>query len=222
LKFPGRGEKDVHLRKGERKMARKSSLWLIVLVSVISMGLVASGCAKKQMVKEEATGKPAMQAKKEEAKPQASQALEKPKEQASRPAAMAPVVKPKEETMPKEPAKPAEKPFDLTGSRIQFAFDDYSLSGKSEDRLNKVAEWLKKNPDTKIQVQGYTCDIGTDEYNMALGEERAESAEKYLERMGVDSNRLSRISYGKERPRVPNTDEANRSLNRRDEFVMLK
>lgn len=200
-------------------MARKSSLWLIVLISVVAMGLVASGCAKKQMMREEVAGKPAMEAKKEEVKPQA---VEKPKKEASRPPAMAPAMKPKEETMPKEAAKPEEKPFDLAGSRIQFAFDDYSLSIKSENRLNKVAEWLKTNPDTKVQIQGYTCDIGTDEYNLALGEERAESAEKYLERMGVNSNRLSRISYGKERPRVPNTDEENRSLNRRDEFVMLK
>jgi peptidoglycan-associated lipoprotein len=174
------------------------------------------------MMREEMAGKPAMETKKEEAKPQAPQALEKPKEEASLPTAMAPAEKPKEETMPKEAAKPVENPFDLAGSRIQFAFDDYSLSSKSEDRLNRVAEWLKKNPDTKVQIQGYTCDIGTDEYNLALGEERAESAEKYLERMGVDSNRLSRISYGKERPMLPNSDEENRSLNRRDEFVMLK
>ena len=153
------------------------------------------------MVKEEMAGKPAMEAKKEEAKPQAPAAMEKPKEEASKPA-----LKPKEETLPKEaPAKPLGKPFDLAGSRIQFAFDAYSLSTQSEGRLNKVAEWLKKNPDTMIQIQKYTCDIGTDEYNVGLGDERAESAEKYLERMGVDSNSLSRISYGKERPRVPNT-----------------
>lgn len=198
-------------------MRRKSSVQLIVLIFIAAIALVASGCAKKQMVKEEMAGKPAMEAKKEEAKPQAPAAMEQPKEEASKPA-----LKPKEETLPKEAAKPVEKPFDLAGSRIQFAFDDYSLSSQSEGRLKKVAGWLKKNPDTKIQIQGYTCDIGTDEYNLALGDERAESAEKYLERMGVDSNRLSRISYGKERPRVPNTDEENRSMNRRDEFVMLK
>jgi len=208
-------------------MAKKSSLWFIILISVVAMGLVASGCAKKQMMKEDMAGKPAMEAKKEEAKPQAPQALEKPqppKEEASKPTAMAPAVKPKEENMPKEETmrKEAAKPFDLAGSRIQFAFDDYNLSVQSEDRLNQIAEWMKKNPGTKIQIQGYTCDIGTDEYNLALGEERAESAMKYLERLGVDSNRLSRISYGEEKPRVPNTDEENRSLNRRDEFVMLK
>ncbi len=203
-------------------MARKLSIQLIVLVFIAAIALVASGCAKKQMVKEEALGKPAMEAKKEEAKHQAPQALEKPREEASKPAEMAPAMKPKEEALPKGAAKPAERPFDLAASRIQFAFDDYSLSHQSEGRLNNIADWLKKNPATKIQIQGYTCNIGTDEYNLALGDERAESAQKYLEGMGVDSNRLSEISYGKERPRVPNTDEANRSLNRRDEFVMLK
>ena len=203
-------------------MGRKFSLWLILSVSVFAIGLVSSGCSKKQMVREEMAGKPAMEARKEEVMPLAPQALEKPKEEASKPAATVPAAKLNEETMPNETAKPAEKRFDLAGSRIQFAFDDYSLSSKSEDRLNKVAEWLKKNPDIKIQIQGYTCDIGTDEYNLALGEERALSAGKYLERMGVDENRLSRISYGKERPRVPNTDEENRALNRRDEFVMLR
>lgn len=202
-------------------MVRKSSVQLIILTFVAAIVLVASGCAKKQMVKEETAGKGTV-TKKEEAMPSAPQIMEKPKAEASNPAAMAPAVKPNEETLPKEAAKPVEKPFDLAASRIQFAFDDYSLSGKSEGRLKRVAEWLKKNPDTKIQIQGYTCDIGTDEYNLALGDERAESAEKYLERMGVDSSRLSRISYGKERPRVPNTDEENRSINRRDEFVMLK
>jgi peptidoglycan-associated lipoprotein len=203
-------------------MVKKSSLWLIVSVSAVALGLGFSGCSKRQMVKEEIAGKPAMEAKKEETKPLAPQILEKPKEEASKPAAMVPAVKLKEETMPNEKAKPAEESFDLAGSRIQFAFDDYSLSRKAEDRLNKIGEWLKENPRTRIQIQGYTCDIGTDEYNLALGEERALSAEKYLERMGVDANRLSRISYGKERPRVPNTGEENRALNRRDEFVMLR
>ncbi len=203
-------------------MLRKSLLWWIVSVSVVAIGLVSFGCSKQQIVKEEMAGKPVMEAEKEEAMPPVPQALEKPKEEASKPAEMAPAAKLNEETIPNEMAKPAEKPFDLAGSRIQFAFDDYSLSSKSEDRLNKVVEWLKKNPDIKIQIQGYTCDIGTDEYNLALGDERALSAGKYLEKMGVDANRLSRISYGKERPRVPNTDEENRALNRRDEFVMLR
>jgi peptidoglycan-associated lipoprotein len=130
---------------------------------------------------------------------------------------------------PKAEARPAPKveaaapaPFDVTGMRIQFAFDDYSLSTKSQENLEKIASWMKNTPDAKIQIQGNTCNIGTSEYNLALGEQRAASAKTYLERLGISGGRLSTISYGLEKPRVPNTDEANRSLNRRDEFVSIK
>jgi len=81
---------------------------------------------------------------------------------------------------------------------------------------------MKSNPQIKIQIQGNTCNIGTAEYNLALGEQRAISAKTYLERLGIDGSRLSTISYGLEKPRVPNTDEVNRSQNRRDEFVSIK
>ena len=85
-----------------------------------------------------------------------------------------------------------------------------------------MASWMKNNPDAKVQIQGNTCDIGTAEYNLALGEQRASSAKTYLERLGISGGRLSTISYGLEKPRVPNTDEANRSMNRRDEFVPVQ
>ena len=81
---------------------------------------------------------------------------------------------------------------------------------------------MKNNPDVKVQIQGNTCNIGTSEYNLALGDQRATSAKAYLEKLGISGSRLSTVSYGLERPRVPNTDEANRSLNRRDEFVPAK
>jgi len=121
-----------------------------------------------------------------------------------------------------EAAPPAPEAIDLAGLRLQFAFDDYSLSSKSKENLEKVAGWMKKEETAKIQIEGHTCDIGTNEYNLALGERRANSAKTYLEGLGVGSNRISTISYGEERPLVPNTDEANRSKNRRDEFVMAK
>ena len=135
---------------------------------------------------------------------------------------------------PKEEAKPAPAPkveaappaapeaIDLVGLRLQFAFDDYSLSTKAKENLEKLASWMKKTDSAKIQIEGHTCDIGTNEYNLALGERRASSAKTYLEGLGIGPSRISTISYGEERPLVPNTDEANRSKNRRDEFVMAK
>jgi peptidoglycan-associated lipoprotein len=108
------------------------------------------------------------------------------------------------------------------GLRIQFAFDDYSLSSKAKENLEKLAAWMKKADEAKIQVEGHTCEVGTNEYNLALGERRANSAKTYLEGLGITAGRLSTISYGEERPLDPGHTEEARSKNRRAEFVMTK
>jgi len=198
-------------------MVKKSSWWLVILVCVVAVGFVLIGCSKKSMVKEEAGGRqaPAVEAKKEA--PPAPMAP--PKEEAQpAPPAPAPAPEAKVEAVP--PAAP--EAIDLVGLRLQFAFDDYSLSSKSKENLEKLAAWMKTTEMAKIQIGGHTCDIGTNEYNLALGERRANSAKTYLESSGVSSSRVSTISYGEERPLVPNSDEGNRSKNRRDEFVMAK
>ncbi len=205
-------------------MFKKSSFWLMILISIMAVAFVSYSCAKKEVVKEEAAAKPTAEAKKEEPKPELPKVAEKPKEEAPKPAEAAPVEKPKEEAKPETAAKPEEKPapIDLAGLRIQFAFDDYNLSNQSKENLEKIAKWMSKNPNAKIQIQGNTCDIGTAEYNLALGDRRANSAKKYLQALGVSADRLSTISYGLEKPSVPNTNEENRSKNRRDEFVEIK
>jgi peptidoglycan-associated lipoprotein len=116
----------------------------------------------------------------------------------------------------------AVEPIDLVGLRIQFAFDDYSLSSKGKENLEKLASWMKKADAAKIQVEGHACEIGTNEYNLALGERRANSAKTYLEGLGIGAGRLSTISYGEERPLDPGHTEDARSKNRRAEFVMIK
>ena len=195
-------------------MLKKSSWWLVILVCVVAVGFLAIGCSKKSMVKEEAAGR---QAPAVEAKQEAPPAPMAPPKEEAQPAPPAPAPAPKVEAAP-----PAAEAIDLVGLRLQFAFDDYSLSTKSKENLEKLAGWMKKTEMAKIQIEGHTCDIGTNEYNLALGERRANSAKTYLEGLGVSSGRISTISYGEERPLVPNTDEANRSKNRRDEFVMAK
>ncbi len=207
-------------------MFRKSSIWVVILISFITAAVItciAAGCAKKQVVKEEAVPKPVAEAK--PAPPAPAPPVTPPPAPAPAPAP-APVILPppkveaKPEAAPKAEAKPAS--LDLSGMRIQFAFDDYTLSKKAEDNLNRIGSWMKEDLSARIQIQGNTCDIGTAEYNLALGDRRANSAKKYLEGLGVDSARLLTISYGEEKPKVPNTDETNRSLNRRDEFVPAK
>jgi len=228
-------------------MFKKSSLWLVILIAVVACAFIATGCAKKQVVKEEAAAQPVVEAKKEEPKVEAAPTpaapkeeakaeappAEKAKEEAVKEAAVkeaAPREEPVKEAAPREAPKPEaapkaeEKPalLDLTGLRIQFAFDDYNLSNKSKENLEKIASWMSKAPAAKVQIEGHTCDIGTSEYNLALGERRANSARKYLEGLGVSPARISTISYGEERPLVPNADEANRSKNRRDEFIQSR
>lgn len=198
-------------------MLRKSSIWVVVLISVVAVAFIATGCAKKQVVKEEAAAKPVEEAKAPPTPPPAAPAPAPKEEAAPTPApAPAPAPEAKVEAAPPAPAPEALNLKDLT---IWFAFDDYNLSTHSKENLEKIANWMSKSANAKIQVQGNTCNIGTAEYNLALGEKRALSAKKYLEGLGVNTTRVSTISYGMEKPMLPNTGEANRSKNRRDEFV---
>ena len=207
-------------------MLRKPSVWSVVLISLVAVFFISTGCAKKQMVKGEQVTKPAAEVKKEEPTPEPAKEVEKPKGEALQPVEVAPVERPKEELKEESlvEVKPGQKPviFDLVGLRIQFAFDDYNLSSQAKENLEKIASWLSKNSAAKIQIQGHTCEIGTNEYNIALGERRASSAQKYLEQLGVKSGRISTISYGQEKPLDPGHTEEARSKNRRDEFVETK
>ncbi len=203
-------------------MLKKSSIWLIVLISVVAIAFIATGCAKKQVVKEEAAAKPVVEAKKEEPAPEPPKVAEAPKEEPKpEPVKEEAAPEPKKEEAP-PPAPAKVEPLALVAMRIQFAFDDYNLSTKAKENLEKVASWMSKDPAVRIQVEGHTCEVGTNEYNLALGERRANSAKKYLEGMGVNPARLSTISYGEERPLDPGHTEDARSKNRRDEFVQTK
>ena len=201
-------------------MRRKSSVGLVVLIAVIAMAFIASGCSKKQVVKEEAAGIPLAAAPAPApAPPPAPTPAPVPPPAPVLPPAPAPAPVP---APAPAPAPKAEEGIDLASLRLQFAFDDYNLSTKAKENLEKIGAWMNRNPQTKIQLEGHTCDIGTAEYNLALGERRASSAKTYLERLGISPNRLSTVSYGEERPMVPNKDEANRSKNRRGEIVKMK
>ncbi|MDD9335423.1 MAG: peptidoglycan-associated lipoprotein Pal [Rickettsiaceae bacterium] len=101
------------------------------------------------------------------------------------------------------------------GDRIFFAFNKSDISSKSKEQLNKQAVWLKKHCCTKATIQGHCDQRGTREYNLALGERRAEAVRKYLIGLGIDNNRLDTISYGKEKPAVMGCDEAAWAQNRR-------
>lgn len=128
------------------------------------------------------------------------------------------VVKPIEE-MPEEVAIP-EPPIEpkkpsLLLKRIFFDFDKSDIRLDAAEVLKENAEMLKKYPKEKIVIEGHCCEIGTTEYNLALGERRAKSGKNYLIRLGITPDRLSTISYGEERP----LDPTDLPRNRRCEFV---
>ncbi len=101
------------------------------------------------------------------------------------------------------------------GDRVFFAFDKYSLQSEARSTLEKQAIWLKKYPQLSITVEGHADERGTREYNLALGERRANSAKDYLVALGVPASRIRTISYGKERPVALGSNEAAWAQNRR-------
>jgi peptidoglycan-associated lipoprotein len=101
------------------------------------------------------------------------------------------------------------------GDRVFFGFDKYSLKAKARQTLERQATFLKNNPGVKVVLQGHADERGTREYNLALGERRANSAKDYLIALGINPNRITIISYGKERPAVAGSNEAAWSQNRR-------
>jgi peptidoglycan-associated lipoprotein len=101
------------------------------------------------------------------------------------------------------------------GDRVFYALNKSSLSSGARTTLEKQAAWLKKYGGVKVTIEGHADERGTREYNLALGERRANSAKDFLVALGVSPNRVKTISYGKERPVALGHDESSWSQNRR-------
>ena len=101
------------------------------------------------------------------------------------------------------------------GDRVYFDYDKYNLSPDARNILEKQAAWLSKNTQFNIIIEGHCDERGTREYNLALGERRANAVKDYLAALGIPPNRMSTISYGKERPVALGSNEAAWAQNRR-------
>ena len=99
--------------------------------------------------------------------------------------------------------------------RVFFAYDSSAISADAAEVLNTQVKWLKKHDNVQVVVQGYCDERGTREYNLALGERRANAVKQFLVSKGVAADRVSTISYGKERPAVLGNNEAAWAQNRR-------
>jgi peptidoglycan-associated lipoprotein len=102
-----------------------------------------------------------------------------------------------------------------------FNYDESTLSAEAQSALQTSASWLKKNPQYNLLIEGHCDERGTEQYNLALGDRRANQAKEYLVTLGVDAGRIRTVSYGEERPFDPGHDESAWAKNRRDHLVLV-
>ena len=107
-------------------------------------------------------------------------------------------------------------------SDVYFAYDKSRISESDYSTLNKIGKWLKKNQGTNLMIEGHCDERGSNEYNMALGEQRALSVRRYLISLGIDSAMLHTVSYGEEKPADPDHNESAWAKNRRAHFLVAK
>ena len=208
-------------------MAKKS---LGVLILILCFGLILTGCPKKTVVKDEPSAKAAEESRraeeqrarearereqreKEQASIREREAQERERGKASAEASLIPKITPGIEGVTYESGLLKD---------IQFDFDRYDLRPEDTMILKQNAAVLTtKLPKAKIQVEGHCDERGTGEYNLALGERRANSVKKYLISLGISADRITTISYGEEKPLDPGHTEEAWAKNRRAHFVIL-
>lgn len=204
-------------------MKRKS--YIVSVIFILCMGLILMGCPKKTVVKEEPS------ARAEAAKIEAERiAKEREREAKEREAREKEAERLKEEQARKEFEKSlvAKRTPGIEGEVFEssllkpifFDFDKYDIRPGDAEILKANSAILKKFPSVKIQIEGHCDERGTNEYNLALGERRANSTKKYLISLGIAGDRISTISYGEERPLDPGHNEEAWAKNRRAHFLI--
>jgi peptidoglycan-associated lipoprotein len=134
-----------------------------------------------------------------------------------------PEVSPLEKKVPVPGAAPSAPPEGIVSLQdIHFDFDRYNIRPQDAEILKKNLEWFKRNPNEKVRIEGHCDERGTIEYNLVLGQKRADAAKSFLVDLGVREELLETISYGKERPIDPRHNEEAWARNRRAHFEPLK
>jgi peptidoglycan-associated lipoprotein len=103
---------------------------------------------------------------------------------------------------------------------VFFDYDQSTLAADSRNLLQKKADFLKRHPEVQITIEGHCDQRGSSDYNLGLGQRRADSVKNYLQDLGIAGNRLATVSYGKEQPLDPGMDEAALARNRRGHLVI--
>jgi peptidoglycan-associated lipoprotein len=203
-------------------MVRKSSSISSIIILILCFGLILMGCPKKTVVKEEPSVKRAEELTAERAAKE-KEAREKELARIREEEAKRAREKEFEKSLvaKKEPGIEGEILESKLLKDIHFDFDKYDIRSGDAEILKGNAALLMKHPTVKIQIEGHCDERGTIEYNLALGERRANSAKKYLVSLGMPADRISTISYGKEKPLDPGHNGEAWAKNRRDHLIIL-
>ena len=198
-----------------------------ILILILCIGLIMTGCPKKTAVKEEPSIKKSEEAAREAARIEAERAREAKEKELARikeeEARKAQEKKEFEQSLiaKKTPGIEGEVFESKLIKDIYFEFDKYDIRQVDAEILKGNAALLMKFPNVKIQIEGHCDERGTVEYNLALGERRANSTKNYMISLGISGNRISIISYGKERPMDPGHNEEAWAKNRRAHSVIV-
>jgi len=210
---------------GAVDMKHKTNLIMAALALLVACVFMTSSCAKKQ-VKVSEGAKPAVQ------KPEAQPGVQPAPQPAGPPKKVEPGVTPEYKKAEAErqarlrelaeKQKLLDEIREFENEKIYFDFDKSDLKPEARAVLRKKADWLLKHPEYSVRIEGNCDERGTNEYNLALGQRRADAAKRFLVALGVDEARISTISYGEERPADPRHCEEAWAKNRRDEFKLIK
>jgi len=119
------------------------------------------------------------------------------------------------------PGSDADFRRSVTSNTVNFGLDQYDIDPQARSILDSQAEWLQRNPNVRITIEGHCDERGTREYNLGLGDRRANSAKNYLAARGVSPARMTTISYGAERPLALGSDEQAYAQNRRAVTIVI-
>ena len=121
-----------------------------------------------------------------------------------------------------QPGSQAHFVANISSDRIFFDTDQSEVDAEDQEALRSQAAYLRQYPNVGVSIEGHADERGTREYNLALGERRANAAKNYLASLGIDAGRISTISYGKERPDATGSDETSWARNRRAVTVTVQ
>lgn len=193
-------------------MAVKRKL-IISSLAVSLAALAFAGCAKKAVTVDLGAGAEGKQQKAEAIKPDIAEVFKNG-------SAASKGIEPGDSTSGARPQATPTEPFGLAG--VHFDFDRYTIRDNEKGIIEKDAGILKDNGDINVVIEGRCDERGSDEYNLALGERRADAVKKYLVDLGVAPGRISTVSYGDQKPLCPGHDEECWQKNRTAQFAVKK